>query len=121
MLIFLFIDGAEALLQFGSVTSLAATLDEAAVWSLLTSQDLCISENHLFHLVKTWCARNQPETFLQMAMYIDFGQLTQEQVKDASLLCCTVLMHLLDSGVMYDKVSQACPDHVLRYCQLYAA
>lgn len=85
-LMILFIDGAEAILQFGSVTSLAATLDEAAVWSMLTSQDLCISENHLFHLVNTWCARNQPEIFLQMAMYIDFGQLTQEQVRNAGLL-----------------------------------
>lgn len=72
---------ADAALQFDSVTSLAETLDEAAIWGLLQSQDLCISENHLLHLVHTWCVRNQPEAFPKMAMHIDYGLLTSEQVR----------------------------------------
>lgn len=69
------------MLQFNSITDLAETLQEADMWSLLQSHDLCISEDHLLHMVKTWCLRHQPQAFQQMAMHIDFGRLSFEQVR----------------------------------------
>ena len=77
----LFAVSAEGRLRFGSISSLATTLDEEDVWDLLTSQDLCVAEDQLLHLVKTWCKRHrQPEVFQKMIMHIDFGLLTHEQV-----------------------------------------
>ena len=74
-------------LQFNSVYSLASTLDEAAVWDLLTSQDIGIAEHQLLHLVKTWCTRNNAQLFQHMTMHIDFGLLTHQQVRMLQACC----------------------------------
>ena len=80
----------EGILHCTSVSGLADTLDEAAVWDLLKAQHVCIGEHQLLHLVKTWCNHNKPETFQQMVMYMDFGLLTHEQVH-----CQAARVHIL--------------------------
>lgn len=71
---------AEQALQTSSATGLATTLDEADIWALLFSQDICMSEEQLLHLVTQWCKAHASAQFLQMMMHIDFGHLNHVQV-----------------------------------------
>ncbi|KAL3143108.1 hypothetical protein ABBQ38_003381 [Trebouxia sp. C0009 RCD-2024] len=70
---------AEQALQTSSATGLATTLDEADIWALLFSQDICMSEEQLLHLVTQWCKAHASAQFLQMMMHIDFGHLNHVQ------------------------------------------
>ena len=81
--------------QAQSATSLAATLDEEAMWELLLSQDVCMSEEQLLHIVTEWCKAHAPDQFLQMMMHIDFGRLKYEQV-----ISCTICIRIFS-----DKLS----------------
>ena len=70
----------EQALQAQSASGLATTLDEADIWTLLASQDICTSEEQLLHIVTQWCKAHASDQFLQMMMHIDFGRLKHAQV-----------------------------------------
>lgn len=96
-------------LQAQSVTSLATTLDETDMMALLSSQDICMSEEQLLHIVTEWCKAHASDQFLDMMMYIDFGRLTHAQVSHyktflQQLRCSQCFRHLSSTSLSIKTV-----------------